>query len=277
MIKKISIISPLNNFIDIPSKMIELDNLLLNKYDYEVIFVYDRYLPKELNSSPKYSFVQTKLTATYDEKITIGFEKITGVCALIVDFNQINWKEYLIKMLVEWENGANIVLTKNAPKKINFLHKIFQFFKKIFYSVYNKILSGLEFGKDLNCFDTFQLFDEPVYKIIKEFPEKNLYLRNFDCWIEYKTVILQTEEKIKVNKELKPWSLNLTKFSIFSAIALSYVILMIVSFPLFQAKNAVFTYISMSFLILFMLMFFSLYYLFLHFLQRRTGITKFKG
>jgi hypothetical protein len=275
--KKISIISPLNDFLDIPKKMNLLDNLLMNKYDYEVFFIYDKYLPKELNSTHKYTFIQTKLDATYNDKVVVGFNLISGSCALIIDFNKEHWQEYLIRLLVEWENGATIVLTKYKPSKIGFWQRIGGFFKGIFNKIYAKVLNILELGKDLKCMDTFQLFSENVYTIIKEFPEKNSYLRNFDCWVDQKIKVLLSEEKIVVDKEMPKWSGDLTKSLLLFIGALAYAVFMFFSYSYFLAKDAVFTYIALSILILFMLLFFGLYYLFVDFLHRRIGIAKNKG
>ena len=270
--KKISFVSAINDFNFIVENMSDLNDLMNNKYNFEVFFVHDKYLPKELSSTRYYTFIQAPLNASYSDKLVLGFEQANGECVLIVDFKNKNWKDYVVKLLVEWENGASIVLTKNAVKKTNFWQKVKNFFEKIKNAVYNSILLILGFNKDLLCFDTFQLFSENVYTMIKNFPHKNRYLRNFDCWIDQTTTIIYTQEKINIDKELPHWSKNLTFFAVFASILAGFVVTMIFTYPFFKQQNAIFTYIVLSITILLLLLFLTSYFLVSDLIERRTGL-----
>ena len=196
--KKISIISPVFKNINKLSKNIsELEELFKDKYDFEVLYYHSVDLPSDLkNEHFKYYKIEKK--QSFDDCVTDGFEKADGNCVVVADLDDINYKDYITKLVVAWENNAQIVLIKHKKQKPGFFGKIGEFFKGIGKKISNTLLSIVGLGKDFGAMRNFQLFNENVVAVIKEFPKKNYYLRNYDCWIDFRVTVLYTENKIKV-------------------------------------------------------------------------------
>ena len=200
--KKVSIISPVfENVHRISQTMSGLIDFFKDKYEFEVFYYHSAELPENLINDSRFMFIKTKPKQSHDDCVVEGFEKATGDCVIVADLNNIEYKEYLLKLLIEWENNAQIVLVKRDDSKLNFFQKIGRMFVKLGHKIQDLFMSVAGLSKDFRVARTFQLFARNVVEVIKEFPEKNYYLRNFDCWVDFRVSVLKSKEKIKVKRK----------------------------------------------------------------------------
>ena len=208
--KKVSIISPVfENLNRLGQTINGLTEFFKDKYDFEVLYYYSGELPADVTIDPHFMFYQIEKGQSYNDCITDGFEKSNGNCIIVADLNDLNYKDYLLKLLVEWENKAQIVLIKKEKQKENFFQKIGGFFAKMFRKLGDLLVGVAGLNKDFRAMRTFQLFADNVAEVIKEFPQKNYYLRNFDCWVDFRVTVLYSNEVIKVRNHEKVLNKNL--------------------------------------------------------------------
>lgn len=199
--KKISIISPVfENVNRISQTMSGLIDFFNDKYEFEVFYYHSVDLPENLLSDARFLFTKTTPKQSHDDCVVDGFERATGDCVIVADLNNVDYKDYLLKLLIEWENNAQIVLVKHDEKKLNFFQKIGKLFVKLTHKIQDLFMSMAGLAKDFRAARTFQLFARNVVEVIKEFPEKNYYLRNFDCWVDFRVSVLKSKQKIKVKR-----------------------------------------------------------------------------
>ena len=214
--KKVSIISPIYaNINRIGQTVNGLLELFKDRYDFEVLYYHSVDLPEETPVDNHFLFYKIEKGQSYNDCITDAFAKVNGNCVIVANLDDVNYKEYITKLLVEWENKAQIVLLKKEEKKRNIFQKIGHMFVRCFQKLSDFVLGMFNLSKDFRAMRTWQLFSDNVVEVIKEFPEKNYYLRNFDCWVDFRVSVLRTSSKVKVKQHEK----KLNKNFAFSAIS----------------------------------------------------------
>lgn len=201
--KKISIIAPVfNNVLRIFKVNAELVNYFKDKYNFEVFYYYKGDLQNNPHDDYHFNYLKIVDNQSFNDCVVDGFNRADGDCVIIADLNNSDYQDYLTKMLVEWEAKAQVVLVKKNIKT-GFWDKIKNFFVNIGHKIYDLLLSFVGLNADFCAYKNFQLFSREVAEVIKSFPEKNYYLRNFDCWVDYRVSILYTNNKIKVKNKTK--------------------------------------------------------------------------
>lgn len=271
--KKISIISPVFEEINRLGQVISgLEEFFKDKYDFEVLYYHSADLPEELKSNSHFMFYKIQKGQSFDDCVTDGFAKANGNCVIVADLNSLNYKDYLLKLLIEWENNAQIVLIKKQKEKLNFFQKIGRFFGSIFSKLYDVLLAIVGLNKDFRAMRTFQLFSENVVEVIKEFPEKNYYLRNFDCWVDYRVTVLYTNKFEKVKRHEKVANTNfflyVSSFILFLGLLFATIFTTKLIDP---ARRSMYVLIGISLMVVFFS--FGLYQLFKWFIFRKTKLT----
>ena len=211
--KKISIISPVfENINRVSETMTGLIELFDKKYEFEVFYYYSGSLPEAIMNDPRFTFIKIEKGQSHDDCVTNGFKSATGDCVIVADLDNINYREYIRELIIQWENRAQIVLTKRDDSNLNFFQKIKKFFVGIGHAISNIFTSFANLSKDFRAFKTFQLFARNVVEVMNEFPEKNYYLRNFDCWVDFRVSIVYVKENIKVKRHQKKSTGDLWSF-----------------------------------------------------------------
>ena len=207
--KKVSIISPIyENIFRLPEVSRELVTFFKDKYDFEIFCYYKGTLPKDLIEDYRFNFLKIENNQNFNECIVDGFDRVDGDCVIIADINNTNYMDYITKLLVEWEAKAQIVLVKKNIKS-GFWGKIKQFFVNIGNKITDMLLSFAGLNCDLHAYKNFQLFSKEVVQVIKSFPQKNYYLRNFDCWVDYRVSIIYSNDKVHVKNKIKNFTNDL--------------------------------------------------------------------
>lgn len=236
--RKISIIAPiLNNFNRVEETMSGILELLKDKYEFEVFYYYCGKLPKDLATDTNFLFLETSPDKTFDDCVTMGFEKADGDAVIVADLNNVNYKDYITKLILEWEVNAQVVLVKKEKKITTFWQKVGDFFVKLKNKFYNFMVGLGGLNKDFMAFRTFQLFSREVAEVIKEFPQKNYYLRNFDTWIDFRVSVLIAKEDSKLEQKEHIVDDKFIMFLCFSSVFIGLLLLVCFTARLVNAQS----------------------------------------
>lgn len=270
--KKVSIISPVfDNLNRLGQTINGLIEFFKDKYDFEVLYYYKGELPAEIPTDSHFMFFPIEKGQSYNDCVTDGFAKADGNCVIVADLNDLNYKDYLLKLLVEWENKAQIVLIKKEKEKQNLFQKIGSFFGAIFRKIGDLLIGLSGLNKDFRAMRTFQLFSDNVAQVIKEFPQKNYYLRNFDCWVDFRVTVLYTKEI----KKVKTYEKSFNKYAGFSLtslfLCLAMLFVLIFTSNLIKPENrSMYVLIGIGLMIVFAVI--GLYNLYKWFVFKKTKI-----
>ena len=256
--KKITIIAPFlfgqENLDQFSKKIAELAR---NKYDYKVIcFVPEE--PKQFDDE-HFEFQKIDGSMNFDDCVTKGFESKIFDAVLVLDESQPNFEQIADEMLKKWENGADIVLAKNE-KKIGL-------FKKL----YSAILKIAKLDADFFANKNFGLFSKDVAKIIKSFPSKNYYLRNFDCWVDYKIAFVPDKMQSKAKTKLPVFNQYMVMFLCSMLVFLLSLTLVCALSTLVPAQNQS-TFVLVGICLMVASICFGFYNLYLWLLRRKTRL-----
>ena len=184
MSKLVSIVSPMFNeeesvklFYD---KLIEV--LKSTNYRYEIIFVNDGSLDNtqsiiseicKLDKSVK----SIELSRNFGTQVatSAGIDHARGDAVINLDSDFQHPVSLIPELLIKWESGTDIVLTKRN----NFTHS---FFAKLFFWLNSKI-TKLELNYDIS---DYRLLDKKVAKQLANFSEKQRFLRGMISWVGFK-------------------------------------------------------------------------------------------
>lgn len=243
-----------------------------DKYQFEVFYYHTVELPQGITEDPKFIFSKIDKNKSHDDCVTDGFEKATGDAVIVADLNNVNYQDYIRQLLIEWENKAQIVLMKKEKQKKNFWQKIGSFFVKIGHAISNMFTSFANLSKDFRAMRTFQLFARNVADVIKEFPEKNYYLRNFDCWVDFRVTIVYIDKKIKVTRKQKKSTADLWSFIVSSLLLCGTVVsLMLFANKIPEANRLIFTVLGIGLACAFFIL--AMFGLFSYVVYRKTNLA----
>ena len=272
--EKICIISPIKSTSSFTNLLEEVKEICENKYDFEIIALCEQKVEDLIKFDEKIKYINVDEKMTLNEKFTIGMEQATvyDVVALI-DYENENWKEYLQGLILSYENGADISYVKYEISKNTIWGKIKRFFSKINNCIYEIFIKLFAKTKDLCVYNSFQLYKKDIVDIIRNFPEKNSFLRNFDCWTGYKSKYIITFKKEPRDKNNK----LCTKSLILDFICLSFLIGLIVLSILLYPKVSYdfrFTYVALAIALCLFLFGFSIYHFVKQLLEIKIGKSK---
>lgn len=272
--KKVSIIAPVFNKVNrIPETMHGLVDLFKDKYDFEVLYYYTGKLPANLDNDHRFNFFKVSKDVNFDDCATSGFEISTGDCVVVADLDNVNYKDYIIKLLVEWEAKAQVVLVKKQKKTDGFWHKIGNFFSNLCGKIYDLFIGSAGLNADFKAYRNFQLFSREVVDVIKEFPEKNYYLRNFDCWVDFRVSVLHTDEKIAVKNTKKVFNSDFICALSSFVLAICMILFVSLTTKFVNAQNKA-TFILIGIGVILALVIFSLYNFYYFLLERCTHLKQ---
>ena len=164
------------------------------------------------------------------------------------------------------------MLIKHRRQRPNIFQKIGSFFAELKRKISNALLSIVGLGKDFGAMRNFQLFNENVVAVIKEFPKKNFYMRNYDCWVDFRVTVLYTENKIKVKSHKKVVNTNFVLAMCSVAIFLGLLFTEIFALNSIDLANrSMFLLIGVALMVV--MASFCLYHLFKWFIYLKTGLT----
>ena len=184
---EISVVAPcLNEEANIPLFLERLDNTMSeNELDYEVIVVDDGSTDKsrELLLNGKDSFPLTPIffSRNYGQQAALlaGIHRAQGEAIVTIDLDLQQPPEVIPELVRGWRYGAKVVHAIPVYNRSASWHK--RLTSKLFYRLI-KVLDSEVVCKA----NDFRLIDREVASIIKQLPEKNLYLRGVFSWIGFR-------------------------------------------------------------------------------------------
>lgn len=231
------------------------------KYDYEFIFVSTMEDEEKHQNSKHCKFVVCD--SSLNKQIKRGFELTDdkSSCIILCDMSSGDYIEYISKLIENWEKGAKIVRLKQVKNKSSFFEKIGHFFQKVVRSVNNFVCKLVGYKSKIFCYNSYQLFDKEVFRLIKSIPEKNTYFRNHEVLTNFETAEIITSEKLAFKNNKMQWTkksiTSLVLFVSFAVVLLTFALVYPVAVKEKFSNNFV---AIMMFLCIGLLIFSSYYY-----------------
>ena len=189
MNKTISIIIPFyNEKENIPLILNDIKQKLLNskKYSFEIILMdnhsndgSDIIAKNEMNKFENIKYFRLSRNFGYQSNIKAGLDRCTGDAVVQLDADGEDDPILILDFIKQWENGYDVVYGVRKNRIENFF---LSFLRNKFYSFLNKF-------SDINLPNgagDFRLIDRKVIDYLKNFDEKNLYLRGLISFIGFK-------------------------------------------------------------------------------------------
>ena len=173
-----------------------------------------------------------------------GLSHARGDAVIPMDVDLQDPIEVIPKLIAEWQNGAEIVLAKRTDRQSdNFLKRETA---KLFYRLHNRI-SNPRIEPDVG---DFRLLDRSVVDIIKNMPERNIFMKGILSWCGGKTAIVTyTRQKRSAGSTKfnawKLWNLALEGITSFSTLPLriwTYIGIIVSTLSLFYSIFIVIKY-----------------------------------
>ena len=181
----------------------------LENYKYELIFVNDdsndnsEKILENLQQSFPITLINMSRTFGVGPCVLAGFKHSNGDCIIYMDSDLQDPPELLEKLIIEYENGADVVHTVRTERLGE--SKIKLLLTKIAYKVIN-FLSDINLPTEAG---DFKLISKKALNKILEQKESRPYIRGLSVWVGFKQAY--------VNYVRKPRHKGKSKFPLFSA------------------------------------------------------------
>jgi dolichol-phosphate mannosyltransferase len=165
----------------------KIAQVLVNKYDYEIIFIDDGSTDSTLNilkdlnkNDPSIKYISFSRNFGHQKALKAGIDHAQGDCVISIDSDLQHPPELILDMLLKWKEGYDIVYTKRQDTdNIGFFKRKTS---KIFYKILN-LLSDIKI--DENVAD-FRLINRSAINVLKNLKESNPFYRGLVAWLGFK-------------------------------------------------------------------------------------------
>jgi len=210
--KLISILIPFYNeegsLIPIIDEIKSLEDKHKNKYDFEIFLLDNHSIDKSHEESIKLKekyqnikIIRHSRNFGYQANILSGYISCNGDAAIQLDADGEDDPEIISDFLLKWESGYEVVYGVRKSRQENFITR---FLRSCFYRFLNSIA---EIKIPIDAGD-FRLVDRKIINILKNFKERNIYIRGIIAYIGFNQIgIPYNRRKRKIGK---------SKFNIFS-------------------------------------------------------------
>lgn len=110
---------------------------------------------------------------------TSGMDIATGDAIVLLDGDLQDPPEKILDFYSKWMEGYNVVYGIRAKREASLL---MAFFYKLFYRIFHK-MSYIQIPLDAG---DFSLIDRKVVNVLKQFPERDRFLRGLRAWVGFK-------------------------------------------------------------------------------------------
>jgi polyisoprenyl-phosphate glycosyltransferase len=182
----LSIVVPVYNEENNISPLLERLLPIIEKYDYEVIFVSDGSTDKTIEHIN--SFAKTnkriKLLSFYRNfghqmALTCGYRHAKGDCVITIDADLQDPPEIIHEMIEKWKKGVKVVYAKRKIREVD------SFFKKKTASLFYKLINFLSETPIPDEVGDFRLLDKEIVLFLNDLPEQSRFLRGLVAWGGY--------------------------------------------------------------------------------------------
>lgn len=134
-----------------------------------------------------------------DAALTAGLDFAIGNCVIPIDCDLQDPPELITDMLKKWEEGFDVVLAKRIDRTNDTIIK--RVTARLFYKIYN-VLSDLKLPENVG---DFRLMDRKVVDALKNFSERNRFMKGLFASTGFKTAIIEYQRPPRIVGESK-WS-----------------------------------------------------------------------
>lgn len=165
-----------------------LDRLIpvIEKYDYEIIFVSDGSTDETANkvNSFAHSNKRVKLVSFYRNfghqmALTCGYRFAKGDCVITIDADLQDPPEIIHEMIEKWKKGIKVVYAKRKAREVD------SFFKKGTAALFYKLINFLSETPIPDEVGDFRLLDKEIVQFLNNLPEQSRFLRGLVAWGGY--------------------------------------------------------------------------------------------
>ena len=178
----------------------------LQEYEFEILCVDDGSIDDTLNqlieiSEIDHRFRIIELSRNFGKEaaMTAGIDEAKGDCIIPVDADLQDPPALIGKMLLEWQQGYQVVLAKRIDRSTDSFAK--RKTAQLFYRLHNMV-SNLQIPEDVG---DFRLMDRVVVDALKKLPERQRFMKGLFAWVGFKTITVEYVRNAR--------STGLTKFS----------------------------------------------------------------
>jgi len=172
--------------------------------NYEIIFVNDgshdttREKVEEISKKDK-SIVLLNFSRNFGHQaaITAGMNVALGDAIIVIDADLQDPPEAILKMIVKWKQGFDVVYGKRVKREGETTFK--KFTAKSYYRLL-KSMTTIDIPVDTG---DFRLIDRKVCDALNSLPEKNRYIRGLVSWIGYKQTFVEFSRQERFAGETK--------------------------------------------------------------------------
>lgn len=191
----ISVVIPVYNEEDNISPLVEQVGYVLDRREFELIFVNDGSVDKteEIIKKISRSDNHVKLISFvrnfgHQTALTAGYHAAKGACVISMDADLQDTPELIEKMLKEWQRGAKIVYAKRISRDDSMFKRLTAY---LFYRLIN-MLSDTPIPPEVG---DFRLLDREVVNLLNKMPEKSRFLRGLVAWGGYPSAYIPFSRK----------------------------------------------------------------------------------
>lgn len=195
MKKIISILIPVfnekENIDIIYNRIIHAITSVAEKYDYEILFLDNHSndgsyeICKSISKNKKnIRVIRHSRNFGYQSNILSGYDNCTGDCAITIDSDGQDDPKYILDFINMWERGYDIVYGIRKTRKDNFFTKIFVYLFYKFLNYFSDISIPINAGD-------FRLIDKKILIHLKNFKEKNIFLRGIFFYLGFNQIGLE--------------------------------------------------------------------------------------
>lgn len=185
---KVSVVVPaFNEEGNIPRLANELVNVLEQYKSYEIIFINDGSADNTLDTIKKLRlhnknihYISLSRNFGHQYALKAGLDSATGDFVISMDADLQHPVNLIPTLIQEWQNGYDIVYTVRTDKKTESLFK--RSTSKLYYKIFN-FLTGLNMPSGTA---DFRGMDKKAVQVLKNMPEKTLFLRGLVFWMGFK-------------------------------------------------------------------------------------------
>ena len=223
----ISIIVPCFNEQHIIGDFVAEINKVIHKIDseFEIIIIDNNSTDETWNciksandKFSKFKFIKLSNYFGKEAAILAGLDHATGDAAIIMDPDLEDPPELIEKMIENWKNGSDVVLTQRTSEKISITKKIL---KSFFYKIL--ILSANSNEKIYSDSGDFRLIDKKILIELKKMRERTRFLRGLVSYIGHNQSIIKFDRPYRKKGESKSSYSFLFKYALDSLFSFSNV------------------------------------------------------
>ena len=191
----VSIISPFyNEGLGVLKFKEAITNVLnsLPEYDFEIICIDDGSTDNTLSNliavahhDHRFRIIELSRNFGKEAAMTAGIDEAKGNCIIPIDADLQDPPALIGKMLIEWQQGYEVVLAKRIDRSTDSFAK--RKTAQLFYRLHN-VVSNLQIPEDVG---DFRLMDRVVVDALKKLPERQRFMKGLFAWVGFKSVTVE--------------------------------------------------------------------------------------